>query len=513
MIAARFLERALLFTLAAHLAAMASMALFLLPGIPGGTPADIADRAAYISNHPWLWRLGWFPWQVTAVSDLILALALLRTKWIAKLPAILSLLATVIAVAIEQPNELRWAWQGVELAREAVRTGVYDGYRDFETATYRSVSLWAATFYAIAAIGWSWAFAAAGAWSRWLTSISIGAWGILLFASAGPLALGMGRIPAEVIAAGNAIGFILMMAWFALVLEMVLRRSRPDETHGRYALWRFPRRGLTAAIIDPIANSRLARFVGELLPSPEFVSDITNVIYVNYLIEADQLKPFMPPGLELQRLGPDGRYALFTFLTYRHGHFGPRFFGPLRCLLPSPIQSNWRIHVRDPQTGVKGVYFISTAITAFPNALAARFLSEGVAMHLPRYAELTSSPDGAFRLVLDPGEGSAPDAIAELRPATRPDFTATWSECFEDYRAFLNYCLPQDRAMSSQPWYCRVTRQEIHLGISLDACEPLAGSVISKAASAIAGDAKPLCFRVAEVDFRYDGEAYDPRTN
>ena len=29
----------------------------------------------------------------------------------------------------------------------------------------------------------------------------------------------------------------------------------------------------------------------------------------------------MPSGLELQRLGPGGRHALFTFLTFRHGHF------------------------------------------------------------------------------------------------------------------------------------------------------------------------------------------------
>ena len=45
----RFLERALLFTMAAHLAAMISMALFLLPGVPGGTPADALQRAAYVA--------------------------------------------------------------------------------------------------------------------------------------------------------------------------------------------------------------------------------------------------------------------------------------------------------------------------------------------------------------------------------------------------------------------------------------------------------------------------------
>jgi hypothetical protein len=65
--------------------------------------------------------------------------------------------------------------------------------------------------------------------------------------------------------------------------------------------------------------------------------------------------------------------------------------------------------------------------------------------------------------------------------------------------------------MSSQPWYQRVTRQEIQLGIPLEACEPLAARVVSDAAQTIAGEAQPLCFHVARVAFRFDREAYDHR--
>jgi hypothetical protein len=321
------------------------------------------------------------------------------------------------------------------------------------------------------------------------------------------LALGIDRVPPALIAAGNAIGFILLMLWFVLVTEEVLRRGRPAELHGRYAPWRYPRRAVVGWIVDAAANSRLLRAVGELLPSPVFVSDITDVIYVNYLVEAERLAPLVPRELELQRLGPAGRYALFSFLTYRHGHFGPQFFGPLRRLLSSPIQSNWRIHVRDPRTGTIGVYFVSTAITALPNALAARHLSEGVPMHVPHAAELTRGSDGVFRLRIDPGGGSSPDVAAELRSASIPDWVAPWSECFEDFRDFLGYCVPQDRALSSQPWRGRITRQEIRLQIPLDACEPLEGRVVSEAARSLIGDAAPLCFRVAKVTFRYDGEA------
>ncbi|HEX7897415.1 MAG TPA: hypothetical protein VF950_06625, partial [Planctomycetota bacterium] len=71
----------------------------------------------------------------------------------------------------------------------------------------------------------------------------------------------------------------------------------------------------------------------------------------------------------------------------------------------------------------------------------------------------------------------------------------------------LAYVVPQDRALSSQPWFGRITRQEIKLDIPLEACEPLEAKVTSRAAAAIVGDAEPFCFRVARVKFRFDEEA------
>jgi hypothetical protein len=71
--------------------------------------------------------------------------------------------------------------------------------------------------------------------------------------------------------------------------------------------------------------------------------------------------------------------------------------------------------------------------------------------------------------------------------------------------------VPQDRALSAQPWYGRVTRQEIALGIPLEVCEPLTGTVTSKAAQTIVQDAACVCFRVPGVFFRFDREEYDAR--
>jgi len=483
----------------------------LLPPVGGWGDLNAADRAAYVAAHPWLWRLGWLPWQATALSDILLALALLRTAWIARLPALLVLLLTLGAVLIEQPAELAWTTQGVYLAQAAVQSGQLTEYLRFEARVYLQVAAWAALMYVITALGWSWCFARAGTWHRGLTWLSGAAWSLLLAVSAGPLLPEGIRPPPGLIAAGNALGFVLLLAWLCAVAEQVLRRSRPDSSHGRMAPWVHPRRGLWGQLLDLVANSRLARAWGEWLPPVAFASDITHVIYANYLVEAERLTPLLPWGLELQRLGPGGQYALLTHLTYRHGHFGPRLLGPLRRLLPSPLQSNWRIYVRDPHTNRSGIYFITTAISHTPHALLARLLSEGLPMHVPQAARLTVQSDGSIQLRLDPGPGSAPDLSACLAFAPPPELSPPWSECFANFHAMLAYCVPQDRAISAQPWYRRLTRQEIQLDIPLEACQPLSGQVASQAAQRLVGAVRPLCFHVAQVAFRFDQEAYDER--
>jgi hypothetical protein len=259
-----------------------------------------------------------------------------------------------------------------------------------------------------------------------------------------------------------------------------------------------------------ISNSRFVRGLCAWLPLVGLNSDITDVIYANYLVDAERLLPLAPRWLELQRLGPGGRFALFTSLTYRHGHFGPGLFGPLRRLTPSPVQTNWRIYVRDPQTGLEGIYFVTNAIASTPHALGARMLSEGMPMHVPLRGAVVAEKDGSFAVALEPGSGTAPDLEGRLRPGAA-ELPAAWGECFPSYRDFLAYCVPQDRALSSQGWYGRVTRQEILLAIPLEKCQPLQGEVRSRAAEGYVGAAAALCFRVPRVAFRFRGEHYDYR--
>lgn len=498
----RFLEGSLLFSWVMHGVAMLSMALLLMAGLPGGGQAA-AERMAYVAAHPWLWRLGWLPWQLTALSDLLVSIALLRSTFAPRLAGWLGLLFTLAGILPEQTGEFLFMWHGPAVAQ----AGDLAAYLALEGRLFMLTSAWGALGYAIAAGFWSWSLASGGLWRRWLTPFSALLWLFFAYISGGLLLPEPLRPSATAVAAGNAIGFILLMIWFTVVTELVLRRSRPDATHGRLRPWRCASGRRLGPVVEGIANSRLLRTLFERLPAIPMRSDIRDVIYVNYLVEAERLTHLVPEGLELQRIGPDSRYALFTFLTYRHGHFGPRFLGPLRRLMPSPVQTNWRIYVRDPRTGHEGIYFTTNAVDNLIVALGARLFAEAMPMHVLRQTALREV-DGAFRLRLDPGVGNGPDLAAELRPTERPT-DGPWRPAFATYQEMLAYCVPQDRALSTQPWLSRTTRQEIILGIPLTDCEPLEGTVDSAAAKAIVGEAEPFCFRVPTVRFHFERESYD----
>lgn len=506
----RSLERSLIANFAVHGAAMLAMALLLARMLPGGGEPDPAVRVARIAEHPWQFRAGWLPWHLCAVVDLWFAIALVRTRWIPKAPAIVVLLLTMVAVIPDQYGQLVWITRGVDLAQAATTPEALQTYLTFEAPIFEMTASWAAVLYTLAAIGWSACFAMARAWTRALTWLSVAAWAVMLYVTTAFFVPARFRPTPEIVAAGNAVGFTLLQLWLALVTELVLRRRRPLTAWGRDAPWRHPWNNPLGRALDLVANSRLAGAFLEPLPAFAMVSDITDVVYVNYLVPAERLLPLVPRGLTLQRLGPNDEYALFTFLTYKHGHFGFRLLGPLRRLMPSPVQTNWRIHVTDPRTGARGIFFVTNAITNTFQALGARLLTEGMPMHVLRAGEVRRAADGTLTVQLDPGKGSAPDAEATLTPAREPVLDGSWKACFPTFRDFLAYCVPQDRALSTQPSAGTVTRQEIDLGIPLDACEPLAGQVRSRSARAIAGDAEPLCFRVPKVSFRFEVEEKDP---
>lgn len=215
------LERALVFNFLIHGIAMLAMVAMLLPALPGGTDATDAQRVAYLATHPWSWRLGWLTWQLTALADLVFSIAIVRARWIPRLPAIVALALTVAAILPDQTAQAMLVARGVDVAQDAVKSGDTRAFLAFEHTWFPLTSAWAATFYTLGAIAWTWCFAAARTWNRWLTLVSIAAWGAFGVVSVGAILPESLRLPARVVAAGNAIGFVLLEVWFAMVFREV----------------------------------------------------------------------------------------------------------------------------------------------------------------------------------------------------------------------------------------------------------------------------------------------------
>jgi hypothetical protein len=505
----RALELALFASAIIHGLAMVGTALLLLPMLPGGG-ADDAARLATIVAHPLRFRIGWVPWHASAISDLALSLVLVRVRAVPRALAFGCVALTLVAVACDQTGQALWLTRGLELARAAVATGDTAAYFRYEAFVFPLTGAWAAALYTAVAILWSFELARAGLWSRTLTIVSLVAWSVFAIASAGPLLPAPLTLPLEAAGAANALGFVLLEAWFALVIEQVMRERRPDTRHGRWAPWRAPGDGLASRALELAANSRVLRATFSAAPAIEIDSDIEDVVYVNYLVDAARLEPFVAEGLELQRVGPAGAHAVFSMLTYRHGHFGPALLGSMRRLLPSPVQSNWRTYVRDPRTKREGIYFVTNCVTSAAYAIGARIVAEGMPMHLLARGSVTKDGHDAISVRLDAGRGTAPDLDASLAVAALRELPEAWRACFDDYDAMLAHVVPQDRALSTLPWRRETARAEIDLGIPLAACVPLEGRVASRAAEAIVGDAAPLCFLVRAVAFRFTQDARDP---
>jgi hypothetical protein len=126
-------------------------------------------------------------------------------------------------------------------------------------------------------------------------------------------------------------------------------------------------------------------------------------------------------------------------------------------------------------------------------------------MHVFERAQIENN-NGTIQINLDPGPSTAPDLLATFHHTDNRELPPHWSDIFPDYNSFLAYCVPQDRAMSCQPWNNCITCQEITLDIPLDICQPLAGQITSRAVEAIAANSPAVCFLVPKVSFLFSHE-------
>ena len=294
--ASRFLEQVLLANFVIHLVALVTMAAVCMPGVPDATAADPAARLAYVADHAVLWRVAaGFPGTFRRPSICLPASPSSAPAGPASPPC----------SRCSSPSR-RLAWSNRAKSRGPCKDRSWPPRRATR-ATFSTIwnlklpyndrhcRLGGASLYMIMALGWTWCFAAAGTWSSHSN--------LAVRRDMGRPARRQHRsAPAQTLAAAARVDRRRQRRRLPPAAALAgpcdrarcLRRSRPDEAHGRMAPWRHPWAGPVGRAIDMISNSRFVRGLCAWLPLVGLTSDITDVIYANYLVDAERLLPLVP---------------------------------------------------------------------------------------------------------------------------------------------------------------------------------------------------------------------------
>ena len=270
--------------------------------------------------------------------------------------------------------------------------------------------------------------------------------------------------------------------------------------------YRHPRAGGPGRLFAALANcahfAKLRQAVMSRLPFLTLHSDVRDVVYVSWLVDAAAAQTLLPPGVALWQR--DGKTP-FTVLTYRHGHFGPALPGPLRRLMPSPLQSNWRLYLDHTPAGapdVPCVYFLKNIMDSLPHALGTRLFSDILPTHLAAGMTLEVGATQA-RCSIASGAGSAPALDVQADITAEHGLDAEWQQLFGSWRDAVAFLACQDAAIASVPRNGKLVFGEIDLPVDLDQVQAL---------TAVRADcgllaqlpplSAPLAFLVPKVPFK-----------
>ena len=273
---------------------------------------------------------------------------------------------------------------------------------------------------------------------------------------------------------------------------------------------RWPTVGVVASSLAQIGNSRglrdLIRTSEVVLPVPVLASDISDVVYLNWLVPVERVAALLPAPLRLDSF--DGQ-TFVTVLTYRHNHFGPNLLGPLRRLMPSPCQSNWRLYVEPECDDAQrdAIYFFKTCLAHSFLVLASRLLSDGLPSQRPLKLEHHRNGD-QFSSLIDPGVGSAPDLKSTVRVHDQRDLPLALGSVFTNWEEAVNYLVQQNRGINVLPAHGSIRESTIDIPISLDLVRPatLDEKIESRFLEKIVDGCEPFAFVVPQVNFRALGE-------
>jgi hypothetical protein len=525
----RALMGALLFTILAHALGLLTMATVLRPGVADDYTAY--QRAQYIADNATLWRLGWLPWNLSAAGNL--AFGVLLLSWLGSLPrrrgrimAALALLFTVIAVIPDQYGELLMDTELVETAR-AVTTlakGPHDPILNLfagrQTELLTMLGYDANTAYVVMSFFWIIALFRACPPSRARRAfVSVSIVANIFFIGVSFAALARSGGPSESVFAQfwvmvllNGVAFpllLLQMLLMAVVIGQAHHKNNPSADWTLHRM-KWPTSGPLSKL-DSIINARglrdLIRSSSLLLPMPTMKSDIVDVVYLNWLVPAQRARKLLPEPLELDIKA--GMTAV-TLVTYKHGHFGPAFLGPLRRFLPSPCQSNWRLYVNPENSNARrdAVYFFKATLSHWPHVLGCRLGSDGLLSHLAQSFRHSREGD-VLTSEMRAGSGSAPDLFSKVSCIATKELPENFRQRFESWDEAVSFLVAQNRGLSVLAGQGEVLESRIDIPIAISEIRPASCDEFrSDSLKELTHACDVFSFVVPSVSFRALGEGF-----
>jgi hypothetical protein len=445
-----------------HVTALITMGLWLLPGLSPELSA--ATRVEYIQAHIWQWRLGWLPWQLCAASDLWLSVALFRwarsfrepraSRW-----AMAALLCLVVAIVPEQYAETRpvgpFVSTPVDLFRSELALAMWLTGTWANIAYTLMTACWLRCLHALPKRSG----AELGGVFDGVVLLAFLLAGMANHSAWSPSDGGENAHAFQIASLFNAVAFPGLFL-IGLRMAMVAGEAQlhalvpPNASHT--SMWQ-------QAVCSPGLRD-LLRAMLFWMPFPTLRSDVQDVVYVNWLVPADALQTCVGSELRIERYGDR---ALLSALLFRHGHFGPKFLGPLRKLLPSPIQCNVRAYLSTP---ARHVAFVANWVDHALYFAGARLLSDGLPVQLgaARHVRNTSALE-VFAGASD-GRASLHVQLEACGDQVLPD---AFKPIFSSWSSLVAYVLPQDAARRTLPTIGCIAATAIEVVAPLSAAVPV----------------------------------------
>ncbi|WP_033407128.1 DUF2071 domain-containing protein [Uliginosibacterium gangwonense] len=235
--------------------------------------------------------------------------------------------------------------------------------------------------------------------------------------------------------------------------------------------YRHPHRGLPAGMFNSLANAlmlaRVRRAAMNYLPFPVLESDVRDVVYLTWMLDAEVVSPFVPAGVRLWQ--HEGQTPL-TILTYAHRHFGPSRLGRLRSVCPSPLQSNWRLYVEELPGGSpasRTVLFLKNIMNSTLYALGTRVFSDALPTHLASSFHHVCHGDMFSTQILG-GRGSAPGLSYRGRLNEEKRLPASFARAFGSWYSAVEFLGCQDAAITQVAGSAKLAYAQIDLPIDLE---------------------------------------------